>query len=104
MECPKCKSENIIGGKQGFSGGKAALGAIAVGPLGLVAGSLGSSKVKLTCAECGLTWKAGEHEKMKRKIQAEQEFNDSKYGAWFVIIGMGVLIYWTRGFWWWLFK
>lgn len=57
--CPKCKKINTIEpmGERtgGFSGGKAAAGAILLGPLGLFAGALGKKKVKYQCKECGYT-------------------------------------------------
>ena len=38
---------------QGFSAGKAALGAVALGPLGLAAGALGKRKHVYYCGNCG---------------------------------------------------
>lgn len=53
--CPKCKwyMEAIGERKGGFSAGKAGLGAIALGPLGLAAGALGKRKVTYICKKCG---------------------------------------------------
>ncbi|NJK27378.1 MAG: hypothetical protein HC925_00685 [Coleofasciculaceae cyanobacterium SM2_3_26] len=42
--CPKCRSTQIIIGKKGFGVGKAALGAVLLGPVGLAGGMLGSNK------------------------------------------------------------
>ena len=39
----------------GFSGGKAAAGAILLGPVGLLAGAFGKKKIKYQCKECGYT-------------------------------------------------
>lgn len=54
--CPKC----FIGYLQatsertgGFSGGKAVVGAVIAGPIGLAAGALGKKKVTYTCNRCG---------------------------------------------------
>ena len=39
----------------GFSGGKAALGAVVFGPIGLAAGAFGKKKVMYQCQKCGYT-------------------------------------------------
>ena len=41
--------------KGGFSGGKAVVGAVVAGPIGLAAGALGKRKVSYTCNHCGYT-------------------------------------------------
>lgn len=55
--CPMCgKSTNwkkVDEGKKGFSVGKAAAGAIILGPIGLVGGALGKKKVCFCCGDCG---------------------------------------------------
>lgn len=54
--CPKCKlgfMEAVGERKGGFSGGKAALGAVIAGPIGLAAGVLGKKKVLYICKDCG---------------------------------------------------
>lgn len=54
--CPKCRIGYLrpIGERTGgFSGGKAALGAALLGPLGLAAGALGKKKVQYQCQKCG---------------------------------------------------
>ena len=57
--CPKCKQFNtieIMGEKKGgFSGGKAVVGGLVLGPVGLVAGALGKKKQVYQCTECGYT-------------------------------------------------
>ena len=56
-KCPMCsKSENwkkVDEGKKGFSVGKAAAGALILGPIGLVGGALGKKKVYYYCGDCG---------------------------------------------------
>ena len=54
--CPKCKSTSITANKQGFGVGKAAVGAVLAGPFGLLAGGIGSNKLKLNCLSCGNQW------------------------------------------------
>ena len=54
--CPKCKRGYLraIGERTGgFSGGKALLGAVIAGPIGLAAGALGKKKVQYQCQTCG---------------------------------------------------
>lgn len=40
---------------EGFSAGKAAIGAVALGPLGLAAGALGKRKHVYYCGKCGFS-------------------------------------------------
>lgn len=57
--CPKCFKNNTIkpmGEKTGgFSGGKAVVGAVLLGPIGIAAGALGKKKVTYQCTNCGYT-------------------------------------------------
>ena len=43
IKCPKCGSTQVAAGKKGFGLGKAALGAVALGPVGLLGGMIGKS-------------------------------------------------------------
>jgi hypothetical protein len=58
--CPKCGSMSLNASKKGFGAGKAAVGALLLGPLGLAAGAIGSGDVTITCLKCGKQWIAGE--------------------------------------------
>lgn len=58
--CPKCGSRELHAEHKGFSGGKALIGAVAVGGLGLLAGTIGSKDTQITCLKCGKKFKAGE--------------------------------------------
>lgn len=56
--CPRCGKGVLvpIGERTGgFSGGKAVLGAVIAGPLGLAAGALGKKKITYLCQKCGYT-------------------------------------------------
>lgn len=56
--CPKCYLgylRTIGERKGGFSGGKAVVGVVLAGPIGLAAGALGKKKVTLQCSNCGYT-------------------------------------------------
>lgn len=60
ISCPKCNSTQLYAGEKGFSTGKALLGSAIFGGVGLLAGTLGSKQVMLTCLSCGHKCKAGE--------------------------------------------
>ena len=59
IECPMCSSTQLTANKKGFGLGKAAIGGILTGGIGLLGGFIGSGKVKITCLNCGHSWKAG---------------------------------------------
>lgn len=56
IKCPKCGSMSFNTGQKGFGLGKAAIGAIALGPIGLMGGMLGRKKIELTCMNCNHRW------------------------------------------------
>lgn len=56
-KCPRCGSTSLSGNKKGFGVGKAVVGAMALGPLGLMAGNIGAKKVTVTCLSCGKQFK-----------------------------------------------
>lgn len=60
LYCPHCGSQQLTANKKGFGVGKAAAGAILTGGVGLLAGFIGSGKVKVTCLKCGQTMSAGQ--------------------------------------------
>jgi tellurium resistance protein TerD len=59
IRCPKCTSTQITAGNKGFGLGKAVVGGLVLGPLGLLGGFMGSKKVMVTCLKCGNKWEAG---------------------------------------------
>lgn len=63
VKCPKCGSTMVspIASKKGFRYGRALLGAMLFGPIGLLAGTVGTGKVKIRCGcmNCGHTWTPG---------------------------------------------
>lgn len=60
LSCPKCHSKELHAEHQGFSGGKALTGALLVGGIGILAGTIGNKEVRITCLKCGHHFKAGE--------------------------------------------
>ncbi len=59
--CPKCGSTSITANKKGVGIGKAAVGAVVAGPIGLLAGGIGKNKITCTCLNCGHKFKPGKH-------------------------------------------
>jgi tellurium resistance protein TerD len=59
VRCAKCGSTEVTTQEKGFGLGKAAIGGILLGPVGLAAGMLGRKKIKLICLKCGHKWQAG---------------------------------------------
>lgn len=73
ITCPRCGSSQITANKKGFSGKKAVAGAVLTGGIGLLAGTLGSNKVVLTCLACGRKFRPGEG-KMKTITTSNENF------------------------------
>lgn len=80
LYCPHCGSSQLVANKKGFGTGKALTGAILTGGVGLLAGFIGSGKVKVTCLKCGRKWNPGELLTKEQKIEKEKkekELNNS---------------------------
>lgn len=59
VHCPKCNSDQITSDKKGFSWGKAFIGALLTGGIGLIFGFLGSKKLVNYCVACGHMFRPG---------------------------------------------
>ena len=59
IKCPKCGSTQITAKTKGFGLGKAAVGGLLLGPVGLLGGLIGSKKIKVICLNCGNEWTPG---------------------------------------------
>ena len=53
LKCPKCASTNLTANTKGFGLGKAAVGGVLLGPVGLLGGLVGSKKAVFICLKCG---------------------------------------------------
>lgn len=69
--CPRCRSSQVGVGKKGFGIGKAIMGALLLGPIGLAAGMIDSNEVMLSCLKCGHRWQSEEEEKPTPVIQMQ---------------------------------
>lgn len=103
IRCPKCGSNQLTANKNGFSGKKAIAGAVLTGGIGLLAGTIGSKKIVITCLGCGYQFKPGEGlGSPKDNIKKQQE----EYAAahppptWFIVVFSVVIV----GFFIWLFR
>ncbi|MBE2229953.1 MAG: hypothetical protein IAE96_04830 [Chitinophagaceae bacterium] len=92
IKCPKCGSTQITANKKGFSGKKAVAGAILTGGVGLLAGTIGSNKVKITCLGCGNEFRPGEGLKEGDTPHNQKPPQEMTKGAWVVLIILILLV------------
>lgn len=59
LQCEKCGSTQLSADKKGFSGKQAVAGAVLTGGIGVLAGTIGSNKIKITCLSCGHQFEPG---------------------------------------------
>lgn len=94
IKCPKCGSNQLTADKKGFSGTKAVGGAILSGGIGILAGTIGSNKIIITCLACGHQFKPGEDlEGLKKKKQQQDEMMKSPFFWVFFLIIMCFFIW-----------
>lgn len=77
IRCPKCHSKNLHVDKKGFSGGKALAGALTVGALGLLAGTIGSNNIEVTCLNCGKKFNPIREAQRTRDQKFQEEMSKS---------------------------
>lgn len=58
--CPRCLSKELHAEHKGYSGKNALVGGLLIGGVGLLAGTIGSTDVLISCLKCGAKFKAGE--------------------------------------------
>ncbi len=56
--CPYCHSTQVTAGKKGFGVGKAIVGGLLLGPIGLLGGFIGSKNIEFLCINCNKRWSA----------------------------------------------
>ena len=78
IKCPKCGSDQLSTDKKGFSGKKAVAGAVLTGGIGLLAGTIGSNKVIITCLKCGNQFRPGEDMDAKNKKDLQRSELNAK--------------------------
>lgn len=71
VSCPKCQSTQVSANKKGFSGKKAVAGVVLAGGVGLLAGTIGSNKIVITCLSCGVQFKPEAYPAPIPKISSE---------------------------------
>ena len=80
--CPRCHSTNVRTGQKGFGLGKAAIGGLILGPIGLLGGFLGKNQLKFSCMSCGNSWSPSQTDvtewAMQQKRRAQELFNRFK--------------------------
>ena len=105
IRCPKCKSTNLHVSQKGFSGGKALAGALTVGALGLLAGTIGSKNIEITCLNCGHKFnpvKEAKREQQNKAMQEMAENNPIGLVILLLCVGLAVVLLFISGvsIWW----
>ncbi|OLN27701.1 Tellurium resistance protein TerD [Desulfosporosinus metallidurans] len=73
MVCPRCHSNQITAGKKGFGLGKALVGGVLLGPVGILAGFIGSKNMEFACLSCKERWNAASNSNTAQWLQQQTE-------------------------------
>lgn len=73
LQCPRCQSTQVTAGKKGFGLGKAAVGGLVLGPIGLLAGFIGTNNMEFACRGCGERWSGANNTNAAQWMQRQTE-------------------------------
>jgi len=73
MACPRCHSNQVTAGKKGFGIGKALVGGVLLGPVGILAGFIGSKNMEFVCLSCKERWSAASNTNTAQWLQKQTE-------------------------------
>ncbi|HEY8908824.1 MAG TPA: TerD family protein [Desulfosporosinus sp.] len=73
MSCPRCHSTQVTAGKKGFGIGKALVGGVLLGPVGILAGFIGSKNMEFACLSCKERWSATSNTNTAQWLQKQTE-------------------------------
>lgn len=93
IKCPKCGSDQLHAEKKGFSAGKAAAGAVLTGGIGILAGGIGSGKIKITCLKCGHSFKPGAD--MDSVTERKKEEENISWTPILLIVFLIIVLYYS---------
>ena len=88
IKCPKCSSTQLTANKKGFSGTQAIDCALLTGGIVLLAGTIGSGKIRITCLSCGHDFKPGDDLRSTRKKDRQMEKALGSSGFWIFLAGL----------------
>ncbi|MFZ5968011.1 MAG: TerD family protein [Bacillota bacterium] len=71
LQCPRCRSTRVTAGKKGFGVGKAIVGGLLLGPIGLLGGFLGSKNLEFLCLDCSQRWNAANNANTAQWLQTQ---------------------------------
>ena len=73
MSCPRCHSTQVTAGKKGFGIGKALVGGVLLGLVGILAGFIGSKNMEFACLSCKERWSAASNSNTAQWLQKQTE-------------------------------
>ena len=73
MSCPSCHSTQVTAGKKGFGIGKALVGGVLLGPVGILAGFIGSKNMEFACLSCRERWNSASNRNTAQWLQQQTE-------------------------------
>lgn len=92
LYCPHCGSSQLVANKKGFGAGKAVTGALLTGGIGLLAGFIGSGKVKVTCLRCGSKWEPGQLRTTPLPPKSKSNNENNEDDGWATALGAVIVI------------